>query len=273
MNQQIESLVSVLEFIEEHLCDPVTVADMAAEAGYSLFHFIRVFNKVVRHTPYDYLLRRRLSHAAWLLLSSDWRILEIAVECQFGSHEAFTRAFTRLFGVTPSNWRECAIDDFRRRMPPLSQADLLYRTSLSASPEIVHLPEICLSGWMQIDALGDGVGNDLRRYFNPHLKRITSQDDNVQMWSLTILPELQNQPTVRFVGIRVKEDRPIPMQFVIKRVSHRRFLGLELDQARHNWKEARTYLYQTFMPKAGLFSAAPLELVQWGDIPRILVPI
>jgi AraC family transcriptional regulator len=86
-------------------------------AGYSLFHFIRVFNAVTRHSPFDYLMRRRVSESAVFLHTyPDVRIIDVAVEYGFGSHEAFTRAFRRMFGLTPSSFRSeppgrCLIGD------------------------------------------------------------------------------------------------------------------------------------------------------------------
>ena len=74
--------------------------------GYSLFHFTRLFNQFTGLTPYDYLIRRRLSDASEALLMSDKRIIDIAQDYQFGSHETFTRAFNRLFAMPPSQWRE-----------------------------------------------------------------------------------------------------------------------------------------------------------------------
>jgi len=59
MDPQTERILAALGYIEQHLCEPIMVSDIARAAGYSLFHFIRTFNKIVRHTPYDYLMRRR----------------------------------------------------------------------------------------------------------------------------------------------------------------------------------------------------------------------
>ena len=51
-------LSEVINFIEENLQNNLTVQMMADQAGYSLYHFCRVFSKGTYHTPYDYLLRR-----------------------------------------------------------------------------------------------------------------------------------------------------------------------------------------------------------------------
>ena len=117
MNPQISAIIAGLDFIEGHLCIPITVGDIADAAGYSLFHFIRTFNKIVKHTPYDYLMRRRLSLAAMLLFETNERVLDIGLTCQFESHEGFTRAFGRVFGMPPIVWREIKTLDRRLLMP------------------------------------------------------------------------------------------------------------------------------------------------------------
>ena len=96
MNERLQAICAAIQFIESHLCDPITVADAAAAAGYSLYHFIRSFNQMVQHTPYDYLMRRRLAVAACELLETERRVIDIALYFQFNNHETFTRGFRRV---------------------------------------------------------------------------------------------------------------------------------------------------------------------------------
>ena len=67
----LEPMVTAVTFIEDCLQENIKVADMADAVNFSLFHFCRTFNKIVHHTPYDYLIRRRLSESARLLLETD----------------------------------------------------------------------------------------------------------------------------------------------------------------------------------------------------------
>jgi AraC-like DNA-binding protein/effector-binding domain-containing protein len=88
-----------------------TLSQLAARAGWSPFHFHRSFRAMVRETPKQYELRLQLHQAATRLVSSDDSILDIAIGLGFNSHEVFTRAFRRLFGVTPANYRARALVD------------------------------------------------------------------------------------------------------------------------------------------------------------------
>ncbi|WP_201778297.1 helix-turn-helix transcriptional regulator [Thalassomonas viridans] len=91
-----------IDFIEQHLYDKISVHEVAAASHYSTYHFSRIFKALVGDTPKEYLRKRRLTVAAKRLLGEDIGILELALECQFDSQEAFTRAFKGLFNITPA---------------------------------------------------------------------------------------------------------------------------------------------------------------------------
>lgn len=79
--------------------------DLAARAYLSRFHFDRVVAATAGETPARFRRRVLLERSAYQLLTSERRVIEIAVEAGYSSHEAFTRAFQRSYGVGPSSWR------------------------------------------------------------------------------------------------------------------------------------------------------------------------
>ena len=138
-----------IDLTEGNLMAAVTVADMAAAAGYSLFHVIRAFNQATHHTPYDDLMRRRLSEAAQTLLRTDRRIIDVAFDYQFNSPETFSRAFRRMFGTQPSQLRRQGRVDPRHLMPRLTPAHLQnLRHGNGLTPTLVDLPPLRLTGLM-----------------------------------------------------------------------------------------------------------------------------
>ena len=86
-----------------------TLEQLAARAGWSPFHLHRAFRAMVRETPKQYALRLQLQQAATRLVSSDDSVLDIALAAGFNSHEVFTRAFRRHFGLTPAAYRARAL--------------------------------------------------------------------------------------------------------------------------------------------------------------------
>lgn len=91
--------------LESHLTAPTSIAEAAALVGYSRYHFSRLFLAVTGITPVAYLRKRRLTEAARELATSSKRILDIALDYQFQSQEAFTRSFKQEFGVSPGFYR------------------------------------------------------------------------------------------------------------------------------------------------------------------------
>jgi AraC family transcriptional regulator len=95
----------VLEYIEEHLAEEITVADLANAACLSIFHFSRAFAAAVGVPPHRYVSRRRLENAKSLIATGRLSFSEIAFSCQFSSQSSFTRAFRRAAGMTPAEFR------------------------------------------------------------------------------------------------------------------------------------------------------------------------
>jgi AraC-like DNA-binding protein len=98
--------VRSVDYIETNLRNPLTVEEIASQSAYySLYHFVRLFRILTGETPGSYLRKRRLAEAARELVEGDRTILEIALDYQFQSHEAFTRSFKQHFGIAPNEQR------------------------------------------------------------------------------------------------------------------------------------------------------------------------
>jgi AraC-like DNA-binding protein len=95
--------VAVLaEALDDH---EATGDDLARRLYLSRFHLDRIVSSVAGEPPAAFRRRVLLERAAYRLLTSDRTLLDVAVEAGYGSHEAFTRAFTRAYGVSPARWR------------------------------------------------------------------------------------------------------------------------------------------------------------------------
>lgn len=93
------------DHIERYLQEPITLKDLANTAGYSPFHASRLFKEHTGKTPFDYIRALRLSKAALLLRDGDQPVITVALDFVFSSHEGFTRAFSRQFGLPPREYR------------------------------------------------------------------------------------------------------------------------------------------------------------------------
>lgn len=91
-------------YIEAHLDEEITPDDLADAAGYSKYHAVRVFKKLTHRTPLETVRALRLTKAAQTLQTFDEKIVDVAMAGGFDSHDGFTRAFTRQFGITPQKY-------------------------------------------------------------------------------------------------------------------------------------------------------------------------
>jgi len=96
----------VMDHIDEHLGDPLTLADLAAVAAFSPFYFHRIFAALVGETPGQYIRRLRLERAAQQLVAAPRKpITSVALDCGFSGSAPFARAFKESFGMSASEWR------------------------------------------------------------------------------------------------------------------------------------------------------------------------
>ena len=107
----INAVQRMQSFIECHLNEPITLHMLAQAAGYSPWHAARVFKALTGKAPFEYIRAMRLSRAAVRLRDEGGKIVDVAFDFVFDSHEGFTRAFSRQFGVTP----QC----FSQQRPPI----------------------------------------------------------------------------------------------------------------------------------------------------------
>ena len=94
------------EYMQEHLAEDVSLADIAKVAKLSQSQFARAFRDSTGLPPYRYILRSRIRRAEQMLATTDLPISEIATNVGFADQSHFTKAFRRFVGATPKRWRE-----------------------------------------------------------------------------------------------------------------------------------------------------------------------
>jgi AraC family transcriptional regulator len=136
-----------LDYIEANLMSTVDPRAVAREAGFSVYHFHRVFKGAVGESVADYVRRRRLTEAAERLLNTRERIVEVALRYQFESQASFTRAFRRVFGMTPGQYRRNRQSLLLLERPCLDGAGLSHLCDgISLQPKVVFRPSMQVVG-------------------------------------------------------------------------------------------------------------------------------
>ena len=99
------TIAKAMSFIEAHLASSITLEEVAAASGYSRTYFSRLFKEIVGINFKDYLERERIELASNLLEIEKMSITEISYAVGFNSFSSFWRAFKKLKGVSPREWR------------------------------------------------------------------------------------------------------------------------------------------------------------------------
>ena len=111
-----EGISEAIDYIERNITGEFTINDVANREFMSPFYFQRGFSMLCGFTVGEYIRQRRLSLAGSELVSTDKKIIDIAVEYGYDSPDSFTKAFTRFHGVTPTAVRRdgAALKSFAR---------------------------------------------------------------------------------------------------------------------------------------------------------------
>lgn len=98
----ISGLQRALDYVDEHITEPIDYEKVAKEAYSSSFHFQRVFSAIFGYSLGDYIRFRRLSLAGNELVTTSLKVIDAALKYGYDTPESFSRAFTRFHGVSPS---------------------------------------------------------------------------------------------------------------------------------------------------------------------------
>ncbi|MHA6529171.1 helix-turn-helix domain-containing protein [Paenibacillus sp. BAC0078] len=222
--EYFEQIEHALEFIEQNLKNEITAPDVAGAAAYSYFHFHRVFETAVGETVGGYIRSRRLSKAAEELLYTDKRIIEIALSFRFESHEAFSRAFKKLYKVTPMQYRINKIDTIIGRKAALGSDALLHRQGVSLQPEIVMVPDMHLVGTRFPVSIEENSSIEMWPVFNNRIHEIRNRVQNSARYCIYEAHEKcdydsfdAQAATTAFIGVAATPHASIPDGMVLKK--------------------------------------------------------
>ena len=139
-------LEDIIEWIEQNLDHPLTLDQIAAQANLSTFHFSRLFTARMSRSVMAYVRGRKLVRGARRLGDEpDLQLVDLAFDCGFESQEAFTRAFKRVFGVSPGRFRSgFAVEPIEGQYPMTISTDT--SAAVARLPELVTLEAFRVAG-------------------------------------------------------------------------------------------------------------------------------
>lgn len=273
-----------MDYIEANLRNPLTVEGIASQsAHYSLYHYVRLFRILTGETPGSYLRKRRLAEAAHELVESSKTILEIALDYQFQSHEAFSRSFKQHFGVAPNEQRK------RRQFLHLVSRAAVWDEGTGQPacepPLIVQKGALLLAGVAYHGDNCDGKLAHVWQAFSTNIDRIQCRVSPQQTYGLWLYPdEFKTSRDFDYLAaVEVESVSDIPEGMAGRRVAPKTYAAFEHHGPIRNIRQTYIYAYGDWLPSSGYQLDGQFDLEHYDErflgpdhpdsILSILVPI
>ena len=104
MTEQVLAVQKMQDYIEAHLVEEITLADLADACSLSPWYAHRLFREHTGYAPAEYIRRMRLAKSALRLKSEHAKIIDVAYDLGFSSVDGYTRAFRKEFGINPGEY-------------------------------------------------------------------------------------------------------------------------------------------------------------------------
>lgn len=266
-----ESIQRVLDYIENHIAENKTPAELAEIACLSPFYFQRLFSRLVKRPVNEYIKMRRLARACETLEDKSKRILDIALEFGFNSHEFFTKTFKSAFGITPEEYREHPVHLIQVMQPNL----LLNYTMVDEGVPIItddivieivrkklDMPESYagISGKLPVDQAAFGemtsIGGPAKIWDDFHRQKnmLSCLIPNGLELGASMLNDENDGTFIYFAGAAAHKSTPVPNGFTFWELPAGEYIVCQFET--ENFAKLRTsaidksfkYLLETWLP-------------------------
>lgn len=241
-----------LWFIESHLADELTLEEIAGVAGVSRFHMVRAFGAATGLSVMRYVRARRLSEAARALAKGAPDILNVALDADYGSHEAFTRAFRDHFGITPEAVRSSTrLDNLSLQEPILMDSTLV--DNLQA-PRFQKGKPLLIAGISERYSCesGAGIPGQWQR-FNQSVQNISGRIGNVAYGVCCNGDDAGNFDYV--TGVEVSDFSDLPRDFASVRIPEQKYAVFTHRDHISSIRRTVNTIWNHWLPSSGLKAA------------------
>lgn len=213
----LHQVQKALDYIETHLDADISLARVAREAAISQWHFARIFKALTNETLKSYIRSRRLSNALDKLLTTDERIIEIAMDTGFASQASFSRAFKKTFNLSPHAARKLG----KRNMAVQKiQFDTEYlrhiHQNISLTPEIYSVPKRQFIGmkteFFSVDSEKNNIAEKLPPLWQEFLAHINKIEHIIvgNMYGIIRQTPENNDRLEYYAAVEVSEIATLP---------------------------------------------------------------
>src|SRR5450755_1374270 len=251
-----------LWFIESHLADALTLDEIAAIGGVSRFHMVRAFAAATGLSVMRYVRARRLTEAARALANGAPDILTLALDADYGSHEAFTRAFRGHFGVTPEAVRASTCLDGIKLQEPIemdsTRADNLHAPRFETSRPLL----VAGISERYKDENGAGIPNQWQR-FHQAVENVPGRIGKVAYGVCCNGDDAGNFDYI--AGVEVSDFSDLPREFGRIRIAAQRYVVFSHGDHVSTIRRTVNTIWNQWLPASGLKVADAPNFERYGE--------
>lgn len=243
-----------VDYVEDNLTSKITIEDVSNIAYFSMYHFHRIFSAMVGSSVKDYIRMRRLTEAAYELINTEKRILDIALEYQFESQESFTRAFKKMYGITPGKYRQNKKHFVLIQKKRLTEIRLNHlKGGITLKPKIINKNEFKIVG---MKYYGANKNNEISQLFNKFFSRISEVKNRIDIkTSLGVceyVPDLTSETEFSYIAcVEVSSLDEIPVGMVGQVVPGNKYAVFTHKGSIDKLGDTYEYIHGTWFPKSG----------------------
>jgi len=265
-----QSIQQAIDYIDINLANDLDLETISSVAGFSLSHFHKIFLAATGFTIKEYIRNKRLVLAARELVTTKRRIIDISIEAGFESQEAFTRAFSRLYGATPSQYRKgrreiIHFDKYTRFGQQLEHRYPLDNPRIQIDGKMIERDEIYLVGRELYTSVVGTIEEDIiprfwREEFIPQISSIS----NIKTKNLSIGYEIHHPETDMLYHMAAVETTtpaaPTGLQVKILSASRYAVFTPNRPLTVFEYGQIVLYAYGEWLPMKGLQTAGDYSL-------------
>ena len=240
-----------LWYVESHLAESLTLDEIASVGGVSRFHKVRAFAEATGMSVMRYVRARRLTKAARALAKGAPDILTLALEADYGSHEAFTRAFRDHFGLTPEQVRAATCLDKLALQEPIMMDST--PTANLAPPRFATAKAMLVAGvGERYNHCNSGGANipSLWQRFHQEIGNVPDRIGNVAYGVCCNGDDSGNFDYI--AGVEVADFTSLPREFARVRIPEQRYVVFTHAEHISTIRRTVSAIWNQWLPQSGL---------------------
>lgn len=273
MDNNTQILRFVIEYIEEHISERISLDEVANAAGYSKYHLHRMFSVVIGITLHQYIKRRQLTEAAKRIIFSDEPIIQIALDAGYDSQQAFLLAFKEMYKLTPQKFRR--VHQYRPLQLKFEMSGNL--TNLKGDRimdiEIVEREELCFVGYKVSTKKGFLAIPRLWHRLNKEKYKINNRTDvdfivGINDYSGETNFEEAHPAFDYYAAVEVSKAENIDREMSIFTLPPSKYVVfIYKGKAKDSMEPVMDYIYKEWFPKSNsqLNEQAKADFIRYGE--------